>query len=320
MGASSSRYRKMLRAQQALAWDPEQDVRWHDLDLSKPLVDVDPKIASILELDADERLVLSQLAGLMAVQTISQHEKILNCVKAECWDQPLFKAKAPTEFLQLGEQFFDEEAKHGAAFAQYVSLFAKRRELSPRTLAAILPRFEVTSWITRLFLANCRYSARAVWWMVMITEEESLELYRRLAKFSTLTAIEPLFLRLNELHYEEEHRHLSYAPMMLRRIRESLGRVSRFLASFDFLLSETLYRIWLVAQFLRIRKVLHVGDDHPFFSSVRVIVKKFQRLTWSDKIEVLKATVLSEDSMFYPKRHRAIQNELRRSGDRVRWI
>ena len=320
MNSSSTRYQKMLRAQQALAWDPEHDLSWNELDTSKLLVRVDQDIAATLNLTATEQVTLSQLLGLMAVQTISQHENVLNCVKAECWEQPLAKKSTASDFLQLGEQFFEEESKHGAAFARYVSLFAERMGISKVSLASILPKFESTSWITRLFLLNCRYSAGAVWWMVMITEEESLELYRRLAAFSQTAAIDPLFYRLNELHYEEEHRHLSYAPMMLRRLRESSSRGARLLSKFDFLVSEALYRVWLVEQFLRLRKVLRTKDSHPFLSGVKAIVKKFEDLSWKHKIAVLKATVFSSDSMFFPKRHRAIQNELRRSGDRARWI
>ena len=111
MNSSSTRYQKMLRAQQALAWDPEHDLSWNELDTSKLLVRVDQDIAATLNLTATEQVTLSQLLGLMAVQTISQHENVLNCVKAECWEQPLAKKSTASDFLQLGEQFFEEELR-----------------------------------------------------------------------------------------------------------------------------------------------------------------------------------------------------------------
>lgn len=317
MVSGPSRFQKMLRVQQMRAWDIEQDLDWTSLDVSKSLVPLATEIGSILALSPAELQTLSQLIGLMAVQTISQHETILGFVRNECWSRPLATRATSSDFNALGEQFFREEEKHSYAFAHYVTSFADRLKISKTSLQSILPRFEPNSWITSLFRLNCVYSARAVWWMVMITEEESLELYRHIAPHAQ--GVDPLFYRLNELHYEEENRHLSYAPMMLRLLQTGGSSLSQRLKSLDFLISEALYRIWILLQFRRVRRTSRLARQHPFFASIQDIITKFDSLSLKQKYAILQSA-LGRGSIFNPRRHPSIQAELRRSGDKQRWI
>lgn len=294
----------MRLVQEEKQWDLERDLPWASLDATRALLPDCRALADALTLTPAEELACSQLLGLMAVQAISEHEKILGVVRDLCWRRPLARIDAGDDVVKLGEQFFKEEAKHSLAFARYVETFAQGRGIDAASLHAVLPSYRARSWSTAAFVLNSLLGGRAIWWLVMITEEESLALFRDIR--SRKAEVEPLFFALNQQHFEEEIRHSSYAPLMLRMLGTSRA---------DFLLAETLHRVWVLRQLLRLRRLGRSTETSGFYADLRSVLAKFQRLPWRHRLALVATKIPYVSQLMQPRRHKAIGIELQRTAE-----
>lgn len=299
-----SKYHRMRLVQEEKQWDLERDLPWDAFETTRPLLPDCRALAEALALTPAEELACSQLLGLMAVQAISEHEKILGVVRELCWRRPLARLDAGEDVVKLGEQFFKEEAKHSLAFARYVETFARGRGIGVEELRAVLPSYRARSWSTGLFLLNSLCGGRAIWWLVMITEEESLALFRDIR--SRKAEIEPLFYALNQHHFEEEIRHSSYAPLMLRMLGTS---------RLDFLLAEALHRVWVLRQLFRLRRLRRGSETSGFHAELRSVLAKFQRLPWRRRLALVATKIPYVSQLMQPRRHKAIGIELQRNAE-----
>lgn len=296
---------RMLEAQKRHSWDLERDVDWEVRDTKRPLLPIGSQATS-LGLSTVEERTLSQLLGLIATSAISEHERALKIVKKDCWSRPLSRKRKSRELRDLGEQFFLEEEKHSQAFAKYIETFAHDQGLDLRDLQQILPKYE-DGFMCKVFRLNSLLGGRAIWWLVMLTEEESLDLFRKMRPHQE--SIDPLFYQIHDLHFQEEVRHISYAPQMLRLLGGG------WLSKFDYRLAELMHFVWILIQLRRLRKVSHLTQKHPFFASVNAIIKKFERLKWKERWNLILNQTPFLSSLFRPLRHKAMRIELKRNGD-----
>jgi len=309
MNTKKSKYRKMLRLQEAQEWDIEADIHWNNHHQTWQLIPNCQGFAKTYLLNDQEQVVFSQFLGLMAVKAISQHEKILASVQEDCWRKPLQKKNSNCDYRELGEQFFKEEAKHSKAFAKYIDVFAASRNMDINELNSILPEYK-NSWMASIFKWNSKLGGRAIWWLVMITEEESLALFRSIR--SHKKAVDPLFYELNECHFQEEIRHSSYAPLMLRELTASK---MAWPFKFDFILANLLHKVWIGLQIWKLRKVTKLEQSHPFFGTLNRVYKKINRLSLRKKLSLLRNDIPVLSQVFDSSRHRAIAIELQRNPD-----
>jgi hypothetical protein len=314
----------MRLMQEERQWDADRDLDWSTLDATRPLLPGCGALARELGLSSAEELALSQLLGLMAVQAISEHEKVLGAVREDCWRTSLGRLglTAASELVALGEQFFAEEAKHSQAFARYVSAFAASVGVEPDVLAKVLPRYDEAAWSTRLFRLNARLGGRAMWWLVMITEEESLALFRELRDSSAAapSQVDPLFYELNRQHFQEEVRHMSYAPLMVRVLGDGGGSPwTRLVRRCDYVLAEALHVAWLLAQMTKLRRLRRlVGDDAaPFLKTLLGAVEKLDALPLTRRLDLLLSRIPFASDATNPQRHRSLRVEVRRNAQLV---
>ena len=301
-----SKLERMLATQKKQAWDMEQDINWENFNFDLPLLPIGQEIRTELNLTKRQYVVASQLLGLIATQAISEHEKALQIVKRSCWWNPVTNRKLPNDMLHLGEQFFREEAKHSETFARFIRLFANQKGISEQALKSILPQYK-DGLFCNMFRLNSKLGGRAVWWLVMLTEEESLDLHRKLR--SVNDEVDPLFYQLHELHFQEEVRHISYAPMMLRQ----LG--GKWISRFDYRFAEVVHFIWILNQLRRLKKLKKIRGQHPFFEILYEVYLKLDRLPWRKKTNLLFSKTPYLSPLFRPMRHKAMRVEIKRNID-----
>lgn len=311
--AVPSKYRRMRLLQEEKQWDIDTDIPWASLDPTKPLLPRVPAFTAALGLTADEELAFSQVLGLMAVQAISEHEKVLGAVKERCWTKPLSGVGTPDDVAHLGEQFFREEAKHAEAFGRYVAGYAAALGVELADLKSILPTYDRDSLTTRLFALNSALGGRAMWWLVMITEEESLALFRRLRDAEG--DVDPLFYELNRQHFDEEIRHMSYAPLMLRHLSSGAWPFQRYIMQFDYLTAEVLHVAWLLKQMTRLKRVHLLRAKHPAFARLSDVMRKFEALSWTHRLGMILGGIPYASEALNPRRHRAVGIEIKRNGE-----
>lgn len=320
--SARSKYQRMLQLQRESAWDLETDLDWSGLAAGQALLPCPPSFGDMLGLDQHERLAVSQLLGLMAVQAIAEHERVMGAVQDLCWRLPVRKAGLSPDVIALGDQFFAEEAKHARAFGRYVETFASVHGIPRDALAAILPTYSHDSWFTRLFRANARFGGRAIWWLVLMTEEESIDLHRRIG--SSGTPVEPLFRRLNELHFEEERRHSGYSPLMLRTLSAPSTLLGRVLARTDYAFAVVLHAAWVLCQMRRATRVAEHAHRHPFFAAVASVFTKLNRKPVLRRLTIVLNEVPYASELLRPGRHPGIRAERSRGvsprSSRLPWL
>lgn len=261
----------LLEKQKRLEWDLDNDLPWEALATHLPLLPMDglPLPESIT---ANERLALSQFLGIMAIAAIAEHESILGVLKTRCM------AGISPSMLPITEQFFKEESKHSAAFARYIRHFAQKQGIPISFLEKVLPKLGRKSWTTRAFVLNHSLGGNAIWHLVQATELESIDLYRYLK--NSHETLEPLYLALNRLHYEEETRHISVPPLILARAN---GR------KLDRKFSRWFHLFWAFRQFLRLGRLREIQAEHPFFKKTYSALQKLslrQRLSLFYHIQI----------------------------------
>ncbi len=260
----------------SLGWELEKDIDWKSLDTSKPLLPLEPLGVERFSLDKNQKLVLSQFLGLMAIRAIAQHEEILGVIRSQCTQ----RLNASAELTR----FFEEEAKHSAAFDKYVETFAKIQGIRIDSLKKILPRFSKHSWLTKIFLLNNAFKGDAIWQLVHITELESIDLYRFLRDSGM--DLEPVFRELNRLHYEEEIGHISIPPMVLNSLRGSGKRTSSWFP-------RVLHALWGISQFRHLWHLKALRQEHVFFCDLDEVCKKISVIEMSGLFKAIYLYVIS---------------------------
>lgn len=308
----TSKLAKMRRTQEVKGWDIDRDLDWGCHTEARPLLPLGEDLERSLGLSCSESLALSQLLGLMAINAISEHERAIQYVKEACWSQPLRRRNLGQDYRDLGEQFFADEAKHSRAFARYIERFADRHGVPYLELLEILPSYK-DSWVCRFFRWNSKLGGRAVWWLVMLTEEESLQIYRQIRPHKS--EIDPLFYQLHKLHFQEEIRHISYAPLMLRKLGEPRCILQSWIGRFDYVFAMAMHFLWIGQQLRRVGRARGLRKQHPFFGSIASVFDKLDALPLRKRWQILFFEVPFLSDLFRPARHRAVRIEWKRNRD-----
>jgi hypothetical protein len=270
---------------------------WHQgVDLSCQLLPVDEAMVRSLELSDKEKLAASWALGLLAASAISAHEKILYDLK-DVW----LTNKAKRLYQRQAETFFEEEAEHARAYSRFIDLAADKFNLTPQELRSFLPEYKTNSVLTWIYRLEKALGGSAVWWTVAITEEESIHLFRRIAK---LKDTDPLFYEINQLHFQEEVRHSSFSYKMLSLSGPWASRLS-------FLLSRGLQVYWLVQQLYRMRRVTQFADRHPMLASWSKIIQRISALSWKEKHQLIWRDTSYLVMMLNPRKHPRVQRQLK---------
>ena len=258
---------ELTRFQREKNWDFEDDIDWDiAIDLNKPLVALDENALLFPGSGQEERLAISQMMGLIIATAICEMEECLARLRKECWDD--FHARWPVspEFQELGDQFFEEEKKHSAAFRRYMKKFAEAANVDLASLTEVLPSIHgtKTEWILR---NNLKGGGQMFWWIVASVEQEFLLLYHSLVPFKA--RLEPLYFQLHQKHFEEEVRHAPFPYLMLELLttrNSSIGNQIRVRS--DLALAEVLQSIWTINSLAKTRKVKKLAEVHPFFETL----------------------------------------------------
>lgn len=255
----------MLQQQKENGWALDTDIPWNTLQISAPLLPLDLLFQKVPGLTAEERLAISQFLGLMAVKAIAEHEHLLGVIQSQCTTRVAEAVDASEGMRPLMERFFEEEKKHSAAFSQYITEFTQKAGIAPSDLETVLPKFSANSLFTKFALLNNALGGNAIWHLIQITEHESIDLYRFLKE--TSVEIDPLYFTLNRLHYEEEIRHISFPPLVIRLAKPKSQKFNQKFA-------RLLHAVWMVTQFVRLRHISSLKNKHFFFNSLHSAQKK----------------------------------------------
>jgi len=253
-----NRIDSMLRTQKAQEWHIDGNVPWTKLDVRQPLMPT--SLFRHSTLTENEWVALAQLLGLMSIAAISQHEAVMGAIEQQSLNGVDLGHESAGNLKPLLDQFFREESKHSEAFARYIELFAKQKGIDLSDLKRLLPQLPRTSWITRGFLFLNWLGGNAIWHLVQMTELESIDLYRFL--LDSGANVEPLFLELNRLHYEEEVRHISVPALVLQAKGPSPARRLNLVAA------RLLHSLWAIGQFRRLYQLRRLRHVHPFFAEL----------------------------------------------------
>ncbi len=263
----------LLLQQKRLAWHPIDDINWEDgVDFSKPFVPLDAKNLFFPDINDAERLSLSQYMGLMIAATFSEMELTMQRLRENSWRPFMDKKAANPEMIALGEEFFDEEAKHASVFQRYLDMAAAELNMDPEDLKNILPRVN-PGYVDKIVRQNSNFSGLLVWWIVATVEEESTLIFRQMKKSSD--KLDPLYYRLHQKHFEEEARHASY-PFLMLELNDTLspGLMAKALHKTDFIVSQILKIIWMMFELSKTFGITRYRNHHPFFENLSRLIPK----------------------------------------------
>lgn len=265
----------LICQQKHMAFDEELSFDWNlGVDISKPLVPLDKNNIAFHNVTKEQRLVISQYMGLVMAATFSELEIAMQRLKDICWTPYMHRYSVNPEMIELGEEFFDEEAKHARVFQRYIDLFAKELGVEPETLKNLLPRVN-QKVIDKILAANAGLSGSSFWWIVATVEEESQLIFRIMKKHKK--HLDPLYYQLHQKHFEEEARHAPYAFIMLDMINEShVSLREQLVRKLDVIISETTKTLWMVFELAKIKNVKHLKNHHPFFKTLDELLPKLK--------------------------------------------
>ena len=274
---------KHLNVQQRAAWDLDTCVNWSiGVDTSKILLPLDDASIAFPGASAEQSLALSQLMGLIVNSTISEMEDCLPRLKKFAWDQVLREYPVGPEMRELGEQFFEEEAKHAAAFKKYLNIFCESMGLCAEDLDLLLPK-SFGSRFQSAVINNAKSGGRAFWWVVSNVEEVSINIYQEI--FRRRTDVDPLFFHLHRRHLEEESRHANYAYLMLELMdRRQKGLRGWWHRKTDFTWAQLVAMPWVVSELHKFFKVRDLKHKHPFFDVLASCIPLYESLTLTERV------------------------------------
>lgn len=313
MNYSKEFLKRKLQVQTVQQWDMENDISWElGIDLTKSLLPPVKSPSIIPDGTPEEEHAFSQFMGLIAAAAIAEHEKLIEEIKEYSFDGTLKKYNVSDEFVELGESFFKDEAKHSKAFTKYIDLYAKELNLTPDELKSILPAHHKNSIFCNLFKLNSYLGGMAFWWTVATTEEHSMEIFRIIRPMQK--KVDPLYYQIHKLHFEEEVRHSSFAQMMLdlQRSKEA-PFLSRVLRKCDFVFSDLLEKAWTIIQLKKLSRVHRFKNRHPLLNTISVVITKINSIPLHKRINLLRGDIDYLSLMINPRKHKNIQNQISKS-------
>jgi len=254
---------RMCHVSKAKAWTLS-DIDWNrSVDYTKFLLPLNKDNLFFPDASEEQKLAISQLMGLIVASTIAQHEQVANELKLPAWEKPLRKHPINPEFMELGENFFEEEAKHSYVFNRYIDKFATGLGIESAELRQILPSTK-NSALAHVYKMNSYAGGAALWWLVAALEEESVLFYKMIS--ASQSPIDPLYKQIHRLHFEEEVRHKSFAPMMIDFYKQfHCTTKKQVLHKVDFILAEVLNITWTFSQLIKLKDIRELKKKAPFF-------------------------------------------------------
>lgn len=277
---------RQIKLQQRMAWDLETGIPWQlGIDTGKYFLPLDDANIAFPGASAEQRLALSQFMGLVVNSTISEMEDALPKLKATAWSNVLREYPVNPEMIELGEIFFDEEAKHARAFGRYLETFCHATGVDRKDLDDLLPK-AFGSYFQKAVTANALAGGHAFWWVVASVEEVSIAIYEQIYRHRA--HIDPLYYDLHRRHLEEEARHANYAFLMLNVINRRPQSMRRLLhKKFDFLLSQLVGAPWVITELQKFLQVKHLKGVHPFFDVLASCIPLYEALSKRELVQRL---------------------------------
>ena len=275
-----------LKKQQKHAWNLESDFSWEsEVDLTKEFVPLPDDFILAPHINEEQKLLVSQLIGLMINSSICELEGALERSKKQCWTDVINQYPVSPEFEELGENFFIEEKKHSDAFELFLEKFAIQTNVTVEELKSILPTLN-ESKIEKLFRMNSYLGGKALWMVVAAVEEESIEVFKQMRPHRN--GIDPLYFELHQKHFEEETRHASFAFLMLELLEERTSTPVKLLSrQIDFIMSEVLQVSWILGELMKVIHLEKLKDRHPFYQGLADLVPVIQQFTFTDVLKSL---------------------------------
>lgn len=270
--------RRQVRLQQKLAWDIDEDIPWSlGVDKSKPFLPLDDDAIAFPGASAEQELALSQFMGLVVNSTVSEMEDALPRLKSAGWARLLQEYPVNPELEELGELFFDEEAKHSRAFSRYIDLFCNAVNVDRRDLDSLLPK-AFGSVFQKSIATNAQTGGHAFWWVVAQVEEVSIAIYHQILRHKG--EIDPLYFQLHRRHLEEESRHANYAFLMLNLVKLKPPTIAeRIHRKADFILAQVAGAPWVITELYKFFDVKKFKGTHPFFDTLASCIPLFEKMT-----------------------------------------
>ena len=277
---------KYLQKQKKHAWDVDKNFNWgHEIDLSKEFVPLPKDFILSPHINDEQRVLVSQLVGLMINSTICELEGALERSKRQCWIDIINQYPVSPEFEALGENFFIEEKKHSVAFDRFLERFAQKTNVSVAELKQILPTLD-ESKIETLFRMNSFLGGKALWMVVAAVEEESIEVFKKMKPYKE--RIDPLFYELHKRHFEEETRHASFAFLMLELLEKRSSTPVKMMSRYiDYIMSEVLQISWILSELLKVVHLDKLKTRHPFYEELAKMVPLIGNFTFIDVLKSL---------------------------------
>lgn len=265
----------LLKQQKKLAWDADLSINWQrGVDFSKPFVPLDKNHILFPEVTTPEKLAISQYMGLMIAATVSEMELTMQRLREVSWRPFMERHAVNPELMALGENFFDEEAKHARVFQKFLDLCAMELDVAPKDLKNILPRVN-PGYVDKILRLNANNDGLALWWIVTTVEEESTLIFHMMKPHKA--KLDPLYYELHLRHFEEEARHACY-PFLMIELASALksSPMTSWLRKTDFVVSEMLKLFWMFFELSKTLDVDKLKNHHPFFRTLSGLVPKLQ--------------------------------------------
>ena len=268
---------RQVKLQRKHAWSLDDDIPWHlGVDLTRPFLPLDDQAIAFPGASFEQELALSQFMGLVVNATISEMEDALPKLKQAAWQRILREFPANPELVELGELFFEEEAKHARAFARYLDLFCEATGVERRDLDALLPK-AFGSVFQRRIAANAIAGGHAFWWVVAAVEEVSIAIFHQMHRHRQ--ALDPLYFQLHRRHLEEESRHANYAFLMLNLVRLKPASWRDALhKKADFVVAQIAGAPWVMTELLKFFEVKKLKGTHPFFDVLASCIPLYETM------------------------------------------
>jgi hypothetical protein len=304
---------RLLYVQKARGIDFDRDINWsQSIDLSKSLLPLDTNAILFPNANPQQRLVISQLMGLIVAATISELEDVAIQLKIPTWENVLRKYPVNPEIYELGKHFYEDEKKHSLAFKRYIDLFAESVNIDPADLKKFLPKGS-KSLTSKMYKLNSLAGGMAVWWLIAAVEEESILIFDYMKNMKE--DVDPLYYQLHKCHHEEEVRHKSYASIMLQ-INQDFARSPQALLfkKLDFIVAEVLNITWTFNQLLKIKQLKKLSNHHPFFKTLAGLSDILGNKNSLEVINTLFTTAPYISQTMHLSEHKHIKSMLDRFG------
>jgi len=268
---------KLLKLQKKHNWDLETSFNWDaPIDLEKPLVALDKQAFLFPGASKEQRIVISQMMGLLIASAIASMEDFLIAQEKPCWHDIYQKTPVSPEFVDLGNHFFEEEKKHSLSFKRYIEKFAHQVNVDLDDLQSILPKIENTLAESAL-MNNLKSGGHAFWWLVVIAEQVFLNIYFNLKPFQK--HIEPLYYDLHKKHFEEEAKHAPFPYLLLELLIDRHPHPTNMLhAKADLAFAQLIQTSWTLGALNRIKKVNHLSDKNSFFRVLKDVLPLMDKI------------------------------------------